>query len=180
MREKQVIQSVSKRRRHSIKFKYWSILNLLFTYLYTHCGFKERIFEVVKMVNTFQITPLHVCFAIIKLYYVPCSLNSLWVVPLCPSFMGKYFNITKSIDDLKQIDRWLFLQKKKKNEFIRYQQLQFIRYQNCNSESTTMVSHMLSPCTAKEEALFNREEKEVGRATVNKESVAFHWLSPWC
>ena len=96
------------------------------------------------------------------------------MVPLCPSFMGKYFNITKSIDDLKQIDRWLFLQKKKKNEFIRYQQLQFIRYQNCNSESTTMVSHMLSPCTAKEEALFNREEKEVGRATVNKESVAFH------
>ena len=121
MREKQVIQSVRKRRRNSIKFKYWSILNLLFTYLYTHCGFKERIFEVVKMVNTFQITPLHVCFAIIKLYYVPCSLNSLWVVPLCPSFMGKYFNITKSIDDLKQIDCWLFLPKKKK-EFIRYQQ----------------------------------------------------------
>ena len=122
MREKQVIQSVRKRRRNSIKFKYWSILNLSFTDLYTHCGSKERIFEVVKVVNTFQITPLHVCFAIIKLYYVPCSLNSLWVVPLCRSFMGKYFNITKSIDDLKQIDCWLFLLKIKKKEFIWYQQ----------------------------------------------------------
>ena len=93
------------------------------------------------------------------------------MVPLCPSFMGKYFNITKSIDDLKQIDCWLFLPKKKKR-------VHSVSAENCNSESTAMVSHMPSPSAAKEEALFNREEKEVGRATVNKESMAFHWLSP--
>ena len=34
------------------------------------------------------------------------------------------------------------------------------------------------PCTAKEGGCFYREEKEVGvAATVNKESVASHWLS---
>ena len=26
---------------------------------------------------------------------------------------------------------------------------------------------------------FNRKEKEIGRAIVNQESMAFHWLSPW-
>ena len=168
MREKQVIQSVRKRRRNSIKFKYWSILNLLFTYLYTHCGFKERIFEVVKMVNTFQITPLHVCFAIIKLYYVPCSLNSLWVVPLCPSFMGKYFNITKSIDDLKQIDCWLFLPKKKKR-------VHSVSAENCNSESKATVSHVQVPARQRKGNSF-KEAKKVRRTAVNSLWLFFRWV----
>ena len=34
-----------------------------------------------------------------------------------------------------------------------------------------------SPCTTGEGELFYRGEKEVGRAIVNKESMAFHWLS---
>ena len=31
---------------------------------------------------------------------------------------------------------------------------------------------------AREGEHFYREEKELGRAVVNKESMAFHWLSP--
>ena len=35
-----------------------------------------------------------------------------------------------------------------------------------------------SPRTAKEGKHFYREEKEIARAIVNKESMAFHWLNP--
>ena len=34
------------------------------------------------------------------------------------------------------------------------------------------------PYIAREGEHFVREEKKVGKATVNRESVAFHWLSP--
>ena len=34
-----------------------------------------------------------------------------------------------------------------------------------------------SPCTAREGELFYRVEKEVGRAIINKESMACHWLN---
>ena len=35
-----------------------------------------------------------------------------------------------------------------------------------------------SSCTAREGEHFHRDEKEVGRVLVNKEFMAFHWLSP--
>ena len=44
--------------------------------------------------------------------------------------------------------------------------------------SATMVSHLLSPRKAREGEHFYREETEVGRVTVNIESMAFPWLSP--
>ena len=50
--------------------------------------------------------------------------------------------------------------------------------ENCNSGPATMASNMQVPCTQGKETLY-REEKEVGRAIVNKEIMAFYWLSPW-
>lgn len=50
---------------------------------------------------------------------------------------------------------------------------------NCNLGSTTMVSHMQDPTWQGKENLFIAGgEKEEGRAVVNEESVAFHWLNP--
>ena len=47
-----------------------------------------------------------------------------------------------------------------------------LQFQVCNHGEPHV-----SPCPATGE-LFYRGEKEVGRAIVNKESMAFHWLSP--
>ena len=41
-----------------------------------------------------------------------------------------------------------------------------------------MASHMQVPCAVRKGESYYRGEKEVGRAIVDKESVAFHWLSP--
>ena len=41
-----------------------------------------------------------------------------------------------------------------------------------------MESHVQVPPLAREGELFFREEKEVRRNVVNRESMAFHWLSP--
>ena len=50
---------------------------------------------------------------------------------------------------------------------------------SCNLGSTTMVSHMQDPTWQGKENLFiEGGEKEEGRAVVNEESVAFHWLNP--
>ena len=47
-----------------------------------------------------------------------------------------------------------------------------LQFRVCNHGEAHSSAH-----TAREEELFYREEKEVGRATVNKESTAFHWQS---
>lgn len=62
------------RRGNSIEFKYWPTLNILFTYLYTQYSSKKRISEVIVSRGSCQITPLHVCFAIIKSYTTPYKL----------------------------------------------------------------------------------------------------------
>ena len=50
--------------------------------------------------------------------------------------------------------------------------------ENCNSASATMVSHMqVHTRQGKEKALIRRKKK-VRRAIVNKESMAFHCLTP--
>ena len=70
--------------------------------------------------------------------------------------------------DLKQRDCQIFLQ----------QRWIYCRSaENCNSGSATMVSHMWGLAGQGKETAFI-EEKEVRRAIVNKQSVAFHWLSP--
>lgn len=50
-------------------------------------------------------------------------------------------------------------------------ELQFEVYNHCEPH--------ISPHTAGGGALFHRKEKEVGRATVNKQPRAFYWLSCW-
>ena len=44
-------------------------------------------------------------------------------------------------------------------------------------EVSNYGSPCVSPCTAREREFFYREEEEVGKAIVNKDSIAFHWLS---
>ena len=71
--------------------------------------------------------------------------------------------------DQKQIDCQIFL---------RQSWVYLGSAENCNSGSATTVSCVQVPRTAREGELFYRGGKEVGRALVNKESMAFHWLKP--
>ena len=46
-----------------------------------------------------------------------------------------------------------------------------LQFGGCNHGEPQASLHM-----SRKEECFHREEKEVGRATVNKEFMAFHWL----
>lgn len=49
--------------------------------------------------------------------------------------------------------------------------------ENCSSGSVTMTSPVQVPVGQGKKITFYRDEEEVGRPTVNKDSMAFHWLS---
>ena len=52
------------------------------------------------------------------------------------------------------------------------------KYWSKTGESTIILSHMQVPSRQGKENAFNKEGKEIGRALVNKESMAFYWRSP--
>ena len=79
--------------------------------------------------------------------------------------------------DLKQIDfqtnRLPDISPGKMGLFLISRELQF---GVCNHGETYKVA--VSPLVAREGECFYRGENKVGRVIINKESMAFHWLSP--
>lgn len=70
--------------------------------------------------------------------------------------------------NLKQIDCQIFLQSRWAYSGS---------VENCSLGPVTVGSHVQSPCIAREEELFYKGENEARMATVNEESMAFHWIS---
>ena len=88
---------------------------------------------------------------------------------MCLSFsLCEIRMIILTVVDLKQIDCQIFLQPR---------WIYSGSPENCSLGSATVGSHMQVP-EGEGRNTFIEGEKEAGRATVNKEFKAFHWLSP--